>query len=254
MMARKLKISNRSKLEAGFSVIELMIASAILAIISSVIAAFLSSTLHTNELNVVRSDLRSNITLAMELITTDLYSAGSAGVDTGEGACDISEVNSNDPDDYHPAFELTSSTSRSHAFTVRYCDPYDRTAKKVSYQLAADGDFTSLERSWVDETDTNNDFITTIPGVIGLELELECKPADTTNCDPTDSDFNYTHILSFKVKMAAQSTSKTKYAKQTSFFFSLDNSQPITNITEGYLYEYSEQTTRPINLTRTILE
>ena len=246
-----------NKIEAGFSVVELMISTAILAVITAVIVVFLTSSLRVNELNAARSALRSNLTLAMELITSELYNAGSIGVDTGKGeiTCNKNDVNSL----AEPAFALDADTTRFHEFTVRYCDPYAREAKKVSYKVQADKTNNNLLTLKRNERGLNNgsfpsgSFQSTIPGIVGLELELQCKPDDNTGCNPASNGFDYRNILAITVKIAAQTPFKAKNAQQKKYFFGLEGEADSMELVaeQGYLYEYAEQTVRLINLTRT---
>ncbi len=249
------KVFNKSA-QAGFTVAELMVSTAIIAVITTIIASFLSSSLKLNELNVARGELRSNISLAMELLTTELYSAGSIGVsaDGIEETCDIEYVNSAT----YPAFSLESATARLYEFTVRYCDPYDkvgdqRVALEVSYKIEADsdnGNLLTLKRSknkLVNGSFETNSYVPMVPGIVGLELEFECKFSTTdADCNPI-SGGDYKNILAITVKIAAQTTSKAKEADQETYYFSLDNTNPI-DATDGYLYDYAQQTVRPVNL------
>ena len=258
-MKKTTRISNKA--QAGFTVIELAISAAVLGVIISMISAFLTSSLHVNELNVARGELNSNLSLAMELITSEIYSAGSIGVDADgtENTCNLDDVNSA----AEPAFSVDSipdTTVPRHEFTIRYCDPYTRTAQKVSYKVEADSDNNNLLTLKRNKSElTNGDFpagsyTPMIPGIVGLELDLECKPTDTTDCDPIDSDFKYSDILAVTVKIAAQTTFESKNAYQDKYYFSLvENEDTEIDAEYGYIYEYAQQTVRPINLTMTVL-
>ena len=256
-MKKTNRIFNKSA-QAGFTVIELMISTAVLGIITSIIASFLTSSLKLNELNVARGELRSNISLAIELLTTEIYSAGSIGVsaDDTEETCDAEYVNSAT----NPAFSLESATERLYEFTVRYCDPYEkvgdqRVALEVSYKIEADSDNGNLltlkrkKNKLVGNSFETNSYVSMVPGIVGLELEFECK--FNTDCNPLNGG-DYNEILAVTVKIAAQTTFETKEADQETYYFSLDNSEPL-DATEGYLYDYAEQTVRPVNLAKTVL-
>ncbi len=249
--------SKKTKLAAGFSVVELMISTAILAVITTVIVVFLTSSLRVNELNAARSALRGNLTLAMELITSELYNAGSIGVDTGKGEATCNQNDVNSPAE--PAFSLDADTVRFHEFTVRYCDPYAREAKKISYKVQADSTNNNLLSLKRNERGLNNgsfpkgSFQPTIPGIVGLELELQCKPDDNTGCNPTSNNFDYRNTLAITVKIAAQTPFKARNANQKKYFFGLEGQADSIELMaeQGYLYEYAEQTVRLINLAST---
>ncbi len=243
--------------EAGFSVVELMISAAILAVITAIIVAFLTNSLRVNELNIARSELQGNLNLAMQLITSELFSAGSIGVamDNSEDICNTRDVNSA----AEPAFELNKSAARHHEFTVRYCDSYPREAKKVSYKIQADKTNNNLSTLKRNERGLSNgnfprgSFQSTIPGIVGLELEFKCKPTDVTGCDPSSGSFNYRDILAITVKIAAQSPFKARNANQDKYYFGLKGSSGALQLKaeKGYLYDYAEQTVHLINLTGT---
>ena len=171
----------------GFTIVELMVSTIILAIVTSIIAAYLVSSIRVNELNLARSDLRGNLTVAMELITSDLYSAGSIGVSTNTTElCDPQLVN----DTTEPAFKLDSGDPLSHEFTVRYCDPYTRDAKRDSYKLDVSTGTGNLLNLKLEEAThdgsawkSKGGFQPTIPGIIAVELDLQCKPNPTIVCD-----------------------------------------------------------------------
>ncbi len=245
----------KARLETGFSVVEFIIATAILAIIITVIFVFLTSSLHVSELNTAHSELRSNISLAIELIASELYSAGSIGVATEKNGitCDWHDVNS----PREPAFKLDDNTTRLHAFTVRYCDPYTRKAKKISYKVQSDrtnNNLLTLKRNerGIDSNGSfpKGSFQAVIPGIVGLELELQCKPTDTTSCNPISKEFNYKNILAITIKIAAQTPFKARKANQDKYFFGLESDSDSVELVaeQGYLYEYTEQTIHLINL------
>ncbi len=264
---KKVNTIFKTRAEAGFTLVELMVVMAILGTITSIITAFLGSSLRLNELNVARSELRSNLTVAIELITTDLYSAGSVGVSADAtsgiegvvGTCNEFDVDAPDatPSKDRSAFKLDSDTTRLHEFTVRYCDPYTspRRAVAVSYKLQQDSSNNNLWTLYRNErtVGTTGTFAPMVPGIVGFELEVECKPSDPV-CDPPDSSFDYNNILAIKVKVAAQTTSKARDANQDKYLFALQGDLDTEGLDaeDGYLYDYSEQTVHPINLIRTI--
>lgn len=242
-MKKSFSNSNNIKAQAGFSVIELMVSVAILAVITSVVLVFLNSSMKLSDLNNARSEVTSSLNLAMELITTELYSAGSIGVDT-DGSQSICAKS-----DLTPAFQADDlTTTRNHKFTIRYCDPYSRAAKVVSYKLNKDTNNNNLSTLYRNERPVGQtgSFQPSIAGIVGLELEFFCKPS--TNCDPTSIGFLEVNLLSIVVKVAAQSTFLIKSAKQETYSFGLVGDAEEVTAQKGYLYDYSEQLVRPVNL------
>ena len=264
-------INRINKAQAGFTVVELMVSAAILAVVTSMIASFLTSSLRLNELNVARSELSSNLTLAMELLTTEIYSAGSIGVnaDGNEVVCDSEYVN-NTTDSAFSAFSVSEPDDTTpiprYEFTIRYCDPYitvagERMAQEVSYKIEADSSNNNLltlmrsQNQLVDSVFTTNGYTPMIPGIVGLELEFQCKFTGV-DCNPlTNGTGDYSDILSVTIKIAAQTTFESKDAYQDTYTFGLegDTDAPTLDAEEGHIYEYAEQTVRPVNLTMTIL-
>ncbi len=263
-MNKAIRNSSKTNIQAGSTLVELIVSAAILGSILAIISAFLTSSLHLNELNLARSELRQNLSLAMELITAELNSAGSTGVSSDAGAgiegvlgtCNLSDVDAPDADATkdRSSFKLDSATPQLNAFTIRYCDPYTtpRRAMAVSYKLQQDNNLWTLYRN-ERTVGTAGTFEPIVAGIRWLELEFQCKPPNSVcNPAPTSPLFDYHEILAITVKIAAQTTYKVKNAPQSEYSFGLGNDAKSIKGEDGYLYDYAEQVIRPISFVQTI--
>ena len=231
---------------SGFTVVEMLITLGILGIVIGIITTFLFSQWRLADQVEARNEMQVNLRAAMELVSTELYSAGSEGI---AFECAIDWVNK-------PALVSTRPASRQHTLTVRYCDPYTGNPVGIFYDLRADssnGNIQTLYRAH--DTNTNDDTAATsqaaIPGIVALELEFQCDPTGATptsgapdyTCQPTSGSFNPEDVLSVTIKLAARSVRKTRGVESTYTF----DGQALTS-ESGYYYEYAEQAVSPPNL------
>ena len=211
--------------QAGFTLVEMLLTIAILGIVMTIVSTFLNSTWTLADQTRASNEMQMNLRSAMEMISTDLFSAGSRGV---QFTCDQASV--------IPALASARPAARRHTLTVRYCDPYTvNTPVVVTYNVQADAASGNLLTLYRNGTPA-------IPGIVGLELEFSCAPTPCTS-DPTVSTFNPTLVRSVTIRMAAQSTRRARGVTSTYTF----NGTPLA-AEPGFYYEYVRQDVSPRSL------
>lgn len=216
--------------QAGFSLVELLISMAILGVILGIVGNYLTAQWRLADQTEARNEMQVNLRSAMEMVSGDLYNAGSVGV---AKPCTPAT----------PALEAVSTSARSHTLTVRYCDTYKVAPKVVTYAVQADPDNANLKTLFRNGTPA-------IPGIIGLEVVLTCKPGTssvTSLVNPTcKTGFSPADVLSGTLKLAAQSPRK---ARQVSMVYTFAGTAVGgADQQDGYYYEYAEQSVRTPNL------
>ena len=211
--------------QAGFTFIEMLVTLAILSIVLGIVSSFLISSMRLTEQTEARNEMQVNLRAAMEMVSTDLYSAGSEGV---AFECAFNWV-------VTPAVASTRPAARDHSLTVRYCDPYTGAANTVSYSVDPDPGNDNLLTLF-----RNN--VAAIPGVLAFELEFTCAPTPCEN-NPTAAGFNPDLVRSVTVKLTAQSTRRAQGANSTCTF---DGGSCTSK--PGFYYEYAEQAVSLPNL------
>lgn len=225
----------------GLTVIELVISGVILVVILTIVGDFLISSLNLTDETEARNEMQVNIRSAMEMVHQDVFSAGSEGVLT---PCAVNYNDASEPG-YEKPLEVTDKTAQDFILTVRYCDPYENpaAANTITYEINSDTANNNLPTLF--RTVNGGNAVPAVPGIIGFELDFYCAPTAAL-CDPTDAAFDPETVLSVTIKLAAQSTWKTRRVNQTCKF-SLDGSTTCSSA-PGYYYEYAEQSVSPPNL------
>lgn len=216
--------------QAGFSLIELLISMAILSVILGIVGNYLTTQWRLADQTEARNEMQVNLRSAMEMIAGDLYNAGSVGV-------------ANPCTPATPALATTAPTARGHTLAVRYCDTYKVAPKEVSYEIMADASNANLKTLFRNGTPA-------IPGIIGFELSLTCKPGTasvTSSSDPTcKTAFSPTDVISATIRLAAQSPRRAPQVSSTYTF--AGTAVGGADQQDGFYYEYAEQSVRTPNL------
>ena len=216
------------KRTSGMTLVETLVALGILTLVTGIITTFLTAQWRLADQTEARNEMQVNLRSALEMISADLNSAGSQGV---QASCNSESVK--------PALEVSGNT-RKHKLTVRYCDPYKAspTPQIISYELRRDNNNNNIWTLYRKVDDAN--FQPAVPGVRAFELDFTCTPSAPI-CDAT----NPSDVLSATVKLTGQSVHKTRGVSSPFMF----GGSRITNQEEaGYYYEYAEQTVSPPNL------
>jgi prepilin-type N-terminal cleavage/methylation domain-containing protein len=219
-----------AKAQQGLTVVELLIVAAILGIVLAIATNYLITSWTLANQTTARNEMQMNLRAAMEMISTDLYNAGSSGV---QFDCAPATVT--------PALTSTRPADRNHTLTVRYCDPYTaNTPVVVTYALQQDPDNGNLMTLYRTRAPGNSE--PAIPGIVGFELEFVCAPTPCTD-NPTAVGFNTAQVRSVIIRLAAQSTRPARGVNST---YTFDN-VTLTAV-PGYYYEYAQQAVSPRSL------
>ena len=226
---------------SGMTLVETLVALGILTLVTGIITTFLTAQWRLADQTEARNEMQVNLRSALELISADLNSAGSQGV---QASCSSDSVK--------PAFKVDTSpprlpyynATRKHNLVVKYCDPYKNspTPQTIAYELRRDSNNNNV---WTLYRKVDGaDYQPAVPGIRAFEIDLTCTPG-TTICDATDPNFDPGAVLSVTVKLTGQSVHKTRGVSSPFMF----GGSRITNQEEaGYYYEYAEQTISPPNL------
>ena len=213
---------------SGMTLVETLVAIGILTLVTGIITTFLTAQWRLADQTEARNEMQVNLRSALEMISTDLNSAGSQGV---QASCNSDSVK--------PALEV-GGNPRKHKLTVRYCDPYKNspTPQTISYELRRDDNNSNVWTLYRKVDDAN--FQPAVPGIRAFELDFACTPSVPT-CGAT----NPGGVLSATVKLTGQSVHKTRGVSSP---FMFDGSRFTNQEEAGHYYEYAEQTVSPPNL------
>ena len=226
---------------SGMTLVETLVALGILTLVTGIITTFLTAQWRLADQTEARNEMQVNLRSALELISTDLKSAGSRGV---QASCTSESVKPALGVDTSPPRLPYYNATRRHTLVIKYCDPYKNppTPQRVAYELRRDSD---NNRVWTLYRKVDGaGYQPAVPGIRAFELQLTCTPG-TTICDVRDPNFVPGDVLSVTVKLTAQSVHKTRGVSSPFMF----DGNRVTNQEEaGYYYEYAEQTVSPPNL------
>ena len=233
---------------SGMTLVETLVAVGILTLVTGIITTFLTAQWRLADQTEARNEMQVNLRSALEMVSADLNSAGSQGV---QATCDTGDVTpSLKIDNTRPSYKAT----RRHTLVVRYCDPYDASGApsrdrfiEVFYELRKDeenNNVWALYRRERKGADSKARFDSAVPGIRAFEVHLTCTPG-TTICDATNPLFDPRDVLSATIKLTGQSVHKTRGVSSP---FMFDGSRIPNQEEAGYYYEYAEQTVSPPNL------
>ena len=216
----------RGHAHSGFTVVELLITLGIFVVVLGIAGQVFVSQVRLAEQTEARNDMQVNLRAAMEMLTNDLYSAGSEGVSV---SCTLTAA----------SLASTRPSAQKHTVTSRYCDPYTGNSNTVAYELRPDannGNLSTLYRRF-----NAAPIAPAIPGIVAMAFDFTCDVGAV--CNPTAVGFDPNTVTSVTVKLTAQSSFGARGATSTCTF----DGTPCTT-KANYYYEYAEQTISPPNL------
>jgi type II secretory pathway pseudopilin PulG len=198
---------------SGFTVVEFLVAAVVFVIVTGLAGTYLVAQLGYTQRIQARNEMQANLRSAMEMVTTDLFNAGSAGVGV---PCTWSG----------PSLALDLDRDYAHEITeLRYCSPYGTGPVTTSYRLDDDGGVPSLYRGAGPA----------VPAIVAMEFEVVC--ADGA-CDPS----NLTdRVLFVRGRMLARTVRPMRGASAAGLMFGGVAATSLQQAPSGFMYEVSER-------------
>lgn len=200
----KAVLGNR-KSQAGVTVVELLIASAILVIIIGAASVFFAQQAQLQRRVQARNEVQDKVRVAMQLVTQDLALAGNSAVIDSTGAKDEAVTWPFCFDGGRGCLTIAADSATASAVAVRYLSsqfPAANACRDVSYRLSG----TTLQRSDV-PCESAASFVDLAPGTTEFTVEVICSTGTSFAAFPTGAcGGGISYGRSAFVSVAAQST------------------------------------------------
>jgi len=166
--------------QAGFTVVELLIAATIVVTVLAIVGAFLGQQTRLQRATQNRSELQDRVRVAMQLMTQDLALTGNSAVVANSGArLDITW-----PGCFDGAAGCLQVADAGQSMKVRYLSsqfPSGSECRDVSYRLTGSG---VLQRSDVG-CGEDEQFVELATDIVAFEVTVHCSNGNDLNVFPS---------------------------------------------------------------------